>query len=1235
MDYDFLRREGIRHIERLGSKQWTDYNTHDPGITILEQLCYALTDLNYRIDYKMPDLLAEGGQDPFTSLFSPAQILTSNPVTLQDLRKLVVDVTGVRNAWIEKPLNTVPNIYFHNEENTLSLSKEDQVEPLILQGLYQVWLEAERGYQGNISEHVSSRLHEYRSLGEDFTIERLGEQKIRINATIEIDSFENLEQLQHSIYEQIENYFSPTIRFSSLQECLDVSKTIDEIFEGPYLEQGFIDPGDLQKIVRRTELRASDLIRILMDIQGIRTIQKLEFVTGGKWLLKLGKPIIPRLDREASQITLIKGDIETSLSPIDHDQANTITQPELGEPQLPANQDKHIGDDYYSIQHQFPDTYGINRNGLSSSASPLRKAQMKQLKAYLLLFDQLLANSFSQLANTGRLFSFADKETVDTTTYFSQLLDDPELGLDEDAQGFLGIWSAPDKSSRRANLEKLVNRPDNAHESRERKNRFLNHLLARFAEQLTDLPSLTQDNPNKPLQRKQTYLQRYAELSRSRHTAPNYRKPAEADTGTGVEQYIRLKLGIKDSVEFYLIEHILLRPINDDQNQNTALLSEIRFRDPYSLQLSVVLPTSLQPLKQRICEEMPAHLILRFPQLDEEELKTFKAAYQTWRQTMSDTTANHQALRSARDRIIDLLGIGRTYPLSDLAVSDEMVAHGEKANIHIGFTQPDVIYQLCDENGNLLEEEFSVTGNGNEALLETPPITKDITYKILACKRLNIDSCKDNPYKVFLQQRAKIRAGLNTHLEAEITRETDTEGNNPLPATLLDPQTPTTPTAARIIHFGQRVEVEVRQSQEGVRYQLFPAKDHSQPALSEEITGEGSGRSIVILSHNITEDMDIHVLASKTLHAPPGNENEQSNWLDTVLPLKVRANPGLSTTTTPILAWGERPNTKIQATQTTASYRAFRHKITDEEFVFGNGHGELLKTSVPDYPDVQVKAPAWQAIWQDVPAGYTETGTLTQGNGGQLSLELDALIEDSLVIIQATKQHQQGDRTIPSAVQLHQAIMLLLQPDPAPPLTLRILVTDETARSIQVANGQAGVFYHFRLTVDGEEISLPVYFHHWNSDDTPEDKGIGQLRIEGDFVVATTETPKTPVTDIITALPDAVTLHIYARKARTNVSTALANTITLPTIPKIQAPQTVNSGDTANIQVQSQAGVRYQLWLEGQMLPPEITGDGSLLALPTGPITQDSHFTVRFIHAVAGGMSVEFDQNILIKVQSA
>ena len=44
-----LARDLQRALARAsGAPEWTDHNTHDPGITVLEALDYALTDLQYR-----------------------------------------------------------------------------------------------------------------------------------------------------------------------------------------------------------------------------------------------------------------------------------------------------------------------------------------------------------------------------------------------------------------------------------------------------------------------------------------------------------------------------------------------------------------------------------------------------------------------------------------------------------------------------------------------------------------------------------------------------------------------------------------------------------------------------------------------------------------------------------------------------------------------------------------------------------------------------------------------------------------------------------------------------------------------------------------------------------------------------------------------------------------------------------------------------------------------------------
>ncbi|MFL5730794.1 MAG: hypothetical protein ACJ75J_15000, partial [Cytophagaceae bacterium] len=111
MDWQFLRREGIRQIEKLGSDIWTDYNLHDPGITILEILSYAITDLGYRCNMPPADLFS-GGKG--TSFFTASRVLACGPVTALDLRKLLVDIPGIKNAWVEQMEDGEVTFWFGN-----------------------------------------------------------------------------------------------------------------------------------------------------------------------------------------------------------------------------------------------------------------------------------------------------------------------------------------------------------------------------------------------------------------------------------------------------------------------------------------------------------------------------------------------------------------------------------------------------------------------------------------------------------------------------------------------------------------------------------------------------------------------------------------------------------------------------------------------------------------------------------------------------------------------------------------------------------------------------------------------------------------------------------------------------------------------------------------------------------------------------------------------------------------
>src|SRR3954447_21318551 len=92
LDFQFLRQKGLEHLGELSSQLWTDHNVHDPGITLLEPLCYALIDLGYRRTLPIEDLLAakpestpEDPDFPRDHNFrTPLESLSCNPTTIAD-----------------------------------------------------------------------------------------------------------------------------------------------------------------------------------------------------------------------------------------------------------------------------------------------------------------------------------------------------------------------------------------------------------------------------------------------------------------------------------------------------------------------------------------------------------------------------------------------------------------------------------------------------------------------------------------------------------------------------------------------------------------------------------------------------------------------------------------------------------------------------------------------------------------------------------------------------------------------------------------------------------------------------------------------------------------------------------------------------------------------------------------------------------------------------------------------
>ena len=296
LDFKKLRAAGLTHIQDLGSDLWTDYNLHDPGITILEVLCYALTDLGFRTNFDIKDLLtrspeaklqagtASDGKRYDDNFYTAEQILTCNPVTLLDLRKMLIDIPGVRNAWLERATEAEIDFYVNTKKERLQYAiprhidakDEEAVDEAAvkLKGLYTVCLDLDTETQldacgepytsvANVLKEVRAVLHRHRNLCEDFLdVVVLGDEEISLCADIELKPEADPEEVLLGIYTAVQEFLAPTIEFFSLQEMLKKGKGIETIFEGRPLSprsHGFIDVDTLKKAELRKMLHASDL----------------------------------------------------------------------------------------------------------------------------------------------------------------------------------------------------------------------------------------------------------------------------------------------------------------------------------------------------------------------------------------------------------------------------------------------------------------------------------------------------------------------------------------------------------------------------------------------------------------------------------------------------------------------------------------------------------------------------------------------------------------------------------------------------------------------------------------------------------------------------------------------------------------------------------------------------------------------------------------------------------------
>lgn len=393
-----LERQSLKDYQQSAGKVWTDYNLHDPGITITDVVNYALTELDYRLRLPLQDYLTAQGK-PFKpenfGFYRPSDVFPVSPVTTEDYRKYFLNV-----------LPDIENIWF---------------VPVVTDGRYTgkyiIKVEAspycEKNEQDELISKIAKLYHTKRNLCEDVeTIEFIQRENLVMHGEIQIEpDADNLELLAR-IYWDTHAYLAgyPLYRYPDVMAHQDRSP--DEWLDGP-LENGlqieFPEPAVPTK---------AGLYRHIVSLPGVISVQSFHLED------REGRIINTFHNFYSVHIPSVLEEMKVHLWT---DNMPVAVQPDKLGMQVRAFYFRHKGQrirqqnkklelsvpegNYHSIykhdtiQEDFPALYGIGQEGLSAHESDARKGQAMQLKAYLLLFDLIFARGQEELKEVYTLLS--------------------------------------------------------------------------------------------------------------------------------------------------------------------------------------------------------------------------------------------------------------------------------------------------------------------------------------------------------------------------------------------------------------------------------------------------------------------------------------------------------------------------------------------------------------------------------------------------------------------------------------------------------------------------------------------------------------------------------------------------------------------------------------------------------------------------------------------------------------
>lgn len=411
-DFGFLRNKAIEYAQEASGKLWTDYNIHDPGVTLLEAFCYAMTEVAFRMSLDLEELLLHSS--PGSSVYPNQLLLQANEVfspkasTIHDYETVLLDhlideVSHVFVKAVDQDMNGITGLY------TISVIPRDA-------------LSTDEEY--DLIKMIEAIFVRHRSIGEDLAnVIVLKPKEISIECEVVLSNEIEAHDFVAQFYFALNKLLNPTVVFNSQEKLISLGVSKEDLFETPSFINGFVDKTTLTK--KQKTLQLSRLKQLLARQKGVRNIGVFNVLVDG--ILQRNDWIeIPDEDYLAVEWSFQKNEYATKFDIVQgsdfvnlnmdrvHQLYQTLIQQEIAQnmhkfvepnsPQYKGASKKDL-EQYQSISYDLPGIYRVGNYAPAPNEGDSIHASSKQLTDYIHFFDDILTSYLSQLTRLENLFS--------------------------------------------------------------------------------------------------------------------------------------------------------------------------------------------------------------------------------------------------------------------------------------------------------------------------------------------------------------------------------------------------------------------------------------------------------------------------------------------------------------------------------------------------------------------------------------------------------------------------------------------------------------------------------------------------------------------------------------------------------------------------------------------------------------------------------------------------------------